>query len=47
MIENILVGLVFGSILFLAARKVYNDIKNNKCGCGCSCSDKSKCSKCA
>jgi len=47
MIGNLLVGLVFASILFLAIRKTYNDIKYNKCSCGCgaSCTDKSKCGR--
>ncbi|MBU3190011.1 FeoB-associated Cys-rich membrane protein [Clostridium bowmanii] len=46
---NIIVGLVFASIIILAIRKVYKDTKNNKCSCGSSCgkscSDKSKCNK--
>jgi len=45
MLGNIVVGLIFASIVILASRKVYNDMKNNKCSCGSSCSDKSKCKK--
>jgi tetrahydromethanopterin S-methyltransferase subunit E len=45
MLANIIVGLIFASILILASRKVYKDAKNKKCSCGSSCSDKSKCGK--
>jgi len=42
---NIVIGLIFASILIFALKKVYTDAKNNKCSCGSSCSDKSKCKK--
>ncbi|MEG0774275.1 FeoB-associated Cys-rich membrane protein [Clostridium sp.] len=42
---NIIVGLIFVSIIIVAAKKVYSDAKNKKCSCGSSCSDKSKCNK--
>ncbi len=45
MLVNIIVGLVFASIVIFALKKVYSDTKNNKCSCGSSCSDKSKCNK--
>jgi len=45
MLGNIIVGLIFAGIVIFAAKKVYNDAKNNKCSCGSSCSDKSKCNK--
>ena len=45
MIANIVVGLVFASIIGFAAKKVYTDTKNKKCSCGSSCSGKSKCKK--
>ncbi|MGH4123749.1 MAG: FeoB-associated Cys-rich membrane protein [Clostridium sp.] len=45
MLTNIIVGLVFASILVFAFKKAYSDAKNNKCSCGSSCSDKSKCNK--
>jgi hypothetical protein len=45
MLPNIIVGLIFASILIFATSKVYNDMKNKKCSCGSSCSDKSKCHK--
>jgi len=46
MVGNIVVGLVFVSILIFAFKKVYTDIKYKKCSCGTSCSDKkSSCGK--
>jgi hypothetical protein len=45
MYVNIVVGLVFASIIVFAFKKVYTDAKNNKCSCGSSCSGKSKCNK--
>jgi hypothetical protein len=45
MLANIIIGLIFVSIVIFAFKKVYNDMKNKKCSCGSSCSDKSKCNK--
>ncbi len=45
MLANIIVGLIFASIVAFALKKVYSDTKNNKCSCGSSCTDKSKCNK--
>lgn len=44
---TIIVGLVFAGIILFAFKKVYFDVKNNRCSCGSSsnCSDKSKCGK--
>jgi hypothetical protein len=44
---TIIVGLIFAGILIVASKKVYRDIKNNRCSCGSSsnCTDKSKCNK--
>lgn len=42
---NVIVGLIFVSIIIFAAKKVYSDAKNKKCSCGSSCSDKSKCNR--
>jgi len=45
MLGNIVVGLIFASILIFAFTKVFNDAKNNKCSCSSSCSNKNKCNK--
>jgi hypothetical protein len=45
MLANIIIGLIFASIVIFAFKKVCNDAKNKKCSCGSSCSDKSKCNK--
>ena len=47
MTGNIIVGLIFACILIFASKKVYSDLKSNKCSCGSAsnCSDRSKCNK--
>jgi hypothetical protein len=45
MLGSIIIGLIFAAIIFFAGKKVYKDMKSNKCSCGSSCSVKSK-SKC-
>lgn len=42
MLANIIVGLIFSSIIIIAFHKAHNDAKNNKCSCG-SCSNKNTC----
>lgn len=45
MLANIIVGLIFASVVIFALKKVRNDAKNNTCSCGRSCSKKDKCNK--
>lgn len=43
MVANVIVGLIFGVILFFAGKKALSDMKKGKCSGCSSCSSKGSC----